>query len=776
MTDPVWAPYAVSAAAATGSIHGPLPLAGPSAGELLTFTWQQLQQIVSGFVNEFLRQVAVALGAIDIFGFRPYQALVEIGEDIAESKARFDALLAGLDLPTIDDVVTQMQSASSQAAAATASLAGFLSATGQASLAALGAALQTLIEWLTAIPANLLSGALPTGVTVGGNAIGTLLSNIDATGGLLASGITGALNTGVTVAGVGIGDLLQNLDGAGQIAGSAITGAITDATIAGSAITGSIAGDVISGITTVEQQITNGIYEGLNAVAPAVDQAASTVAANVNGWITGLFNTFRGPGAVAATAGQDEASEAASAQVANIVSLQTDVLALSTPPASTGLLSATVDFGNYPDGGMPGDFTVLDMRGVLGPGAGAAGAGTMAIRDGRVVYVPDDDDLGFSRDNAFLAVYDTPSRTEYQEVSAVWTGLTHDDYVYQHLGARLSSDGLTGVYWVAMPFLNQWQFWTVVDGVVTASPFAVNSAFSMKPGAKYTLRCGTPNGVKNVQILENGVPMYDHWGDDNEWNLSTSVVGPSNRLTGLGFSALTTSASFDPLLPMPASSFSASDNIASVVTPKYSYGYFVPPTIPAWTAGNMPAGATWTTDADGAKRLTCPSQSGDNIAYQYLTYPSGPFKLKIYVEIGTTSSMGFMGMPGSAAVNAGICLSDGTKVINVGHGVGTFSGGNFQEPGTYAGGQKMNSVSSYNSTFNGAWLSTRYIGGIPQWWSIEDTGTDRIIMYSVDGQNWHGVTVESNTAFLTPTRIGFYIDNVSTGKTCYARLLSWEGV
>ena len=81
------------------------------AGGMPTFplTWQQLQQIVAGLVNEFLRQVAVALGAVEIFGFKPYDALVTIGGEITTAKAQLDALIAGVEGTGITDVVAVLQ-------------------------------------------------------------------------------------------------------------------------------------------------------------------------------------------------------------------------------------------------------------------------------------------------------------------------------------------------------------------------------------------------------------------------------------------------------------------------------------------------------------------------------------------------------------------------------------------------------------------------------------------------------------------------------------------
>lgn len=267
MADLNWAPYAISADGANSAIHGPLPRAG---GELsFPFTWQQLQQIVANLVNEFLRQVAVALGAIEIFGFKPYEALVEIGEKIQAGVDNFNILLTAFGLPTVNDVATLLSNQAND-------FATFLAATGQATFAALGAALQALIDFLTAIPANLLSGAMPTTVTLSGTQLGTLLQYINSSGQFAAAQLTGALNTGLTFSGTALSVLLQYLNSSGQFSAAQLTGGINTAvTFGGTALstllqylnssgqfaagqlTGAINGSLTLGGVTLSTLVTN---------------------------------------------------------------------------------------------------------------------------------------------------------------------------------------------------------------------------------------------------------------------------------------------------------------------------------------------------------------------------------------------------------------------------------------------------------------------------------------------------------------------------------------
>lgn len=269
MADLNWAPYAISADGANSAIHGPLPRAG---GELsFPFTWQQLQQIVANLVNEFLRQVAVALGAIEIFGFKPYEALVEIGEKIQAGVDNFNILLSAFGLPTVNDVATLLADQAND-------FATFLAATGQATFAALGAALQALIDFLTAIPANLLSGAMPTTVTLSGTQLGTLLQYINSSGQFAAAQLTGALNTGLTFSGTALSVLLQYLNSSGQFSAAQLTGGINTAVTFGGTQLGTLLQYLNSSGQFAAGQLTGAINGGLTLGGVTL----STLVTNIN--------------------------------------------------------------------------------------------------------------------------------------------------------------------------------------------------------------------------------------------------------------------------------------------------------------------------------------------------------------------------------------------------------------------------------------------------------------------------------------------------------------
>lgn len=253
----------------TPGIHNAPPRV--PAPDPVAFTWQQLQQIVSGLVNEFLRQVAVALGAIEIFGFKPYEALVEIGENIAAGVDNFNLLLTAFGLPTIGDVADLLANQAND-------FATFLAATGQATFAALGAALQSLIDFLTAIPANLLSGALPTNVTLSGTQLGTLLQYLNSSGQYAAAQLTGSINGALTLGGTTLSTLFTNINGSGQLLASGLTGGLNTAvTFGGTALL-----TFFQNINASGQLLAPGITGALNGAVTLGGTTLSTLVTNIN--------------------------------------------------------------------------------------------------------------------------------------------------------------------------------------------------------------------------------------------------------------------------------------------------------------------------------------------------------------------------------------------------------------------------------------------------------------------------------------------------------------
>lgn len=192
-----------------------------------------------------------------------------------------------------------------------------------------------------------------------------------------------------------------------------------------------------------------------------------------------------------------------------------------------------------------------------------------------------------------------------------------------------------------------------------------------------------------------------------------------------------------------------------------------PPTT-GWTAVNMLTGWTWAADKD-SMLLTAPSVgSAVNWGYQYRAYPTPPFTLTICLEQTVSAT------PGSTSeANAGLVISDGTKIIAFGPFVISSASAPFGDTTAFATAIKYSSSTVYNSAYFAT--PAKILGGIPKWFRFTDNGTNIILEYSLNGADWITVVNESRTAFLTPTRIGIGANNYS-GAKLISRLRSWSGV
>ncbi|WP_373202691.1 DUF7257 domain-containing protein [Mycobacterium marinum] len=134
-------------------------LPAPSWQPTLPFSWAQLQQIVPALVNEFLRQVAVALGAIEIFGFNPVEALIQIGELIEDAQSKFNSLISGLSAGDISGVVTAVSGGITNAQNAVADMAAIISGAAVSTAAQVGAALAGAVDGIDDVVNNAIGGA-----------------------------------------------------------------------------------------------------------------------------------------------------------------------------------------------------------------------------------------------------------------------------------------------------------------------------------------------------------------------------------------------------------------------------------------------------------------------------------------------------------------------------------------------------------------------------------------------------------------------------------------
>ena len=178
-------------------------------------------------------------------------------------------------------------------------------------------------------------------------------------------------------------------------------------------------------------------------------------------------------------------------------------------------------------------------------------------------------------------------------------------------------------------------------------------------------------------------------------------------------------------------------------------------------------GSCTETVANGVAFVTCPASGNSSTAQlsmRYISYPSTPF----------TITMRFIPYLTENYHGAGFGISDGTKYYWLGFQPNygsTSEGGN---PGLTHKQCSSTSSCSGGGVITDFYPSPSSLGnmGVIQY---SDNGTNRTWKMSLDGGNsWYASGTETNTAFLTPTRIG-YIINAQTGSVATAMsVISWH--
>lgn len=187
-------------------------------------------------------------------------------------------------------------------------LSTFLTATGQATWAALGALINSLIDFLTTVPAELISGTLTGAVEIGGRAVDVLVQHLNAAGQYDAAYLLGEIGDAVTIGGTGIATTITDvfnqiqavLDAIFQAINGGITTGNTPAAVKAAleAIPG--ANILISGVNTLPGYLTNinssgqlllsGATGALNTAVTIGGQAVSTLF-NGSGQFIGVINS-----------------------------------------------------------------------------------------------------------------------------------------------------------------------------------------------------------------------------------------------------------------------------------------------------------------------------------------------------------------------------------------------------------------------------------------------------------------------------------------------------
>lgn len=333
-----------------------------------------------------------------------------------------------------------------------------------------------------------------------------------------------------------------------------------------------IAGANVSTITA-----TTGSSHAWAAVAVSIDFIVAA-SADHQTLVDHTYNAFRGPTSESSAVDVTLIHTEVSKQFYNISSIQNNLLGFNS---AFGLLNDVIAFASYPNGSMPAGFTTVTYD----PDGNVTGNATIGIDNGLCVYMDGSTTPAWTGQ---LAIWGTPTITDYQSISGIWSGQPKPSGgggAGNTLAGRLNSTGTSGIFWRFDELSSDWRLQYLKSGSYYTIALGVSpSLFTFKSAAIYTLNLGTSNGVDKAEILENGIPLADQFGatefDINQFGPG-SVIGSSNRLAGPAVIGYTQpgGAAFGYTLPM--STFATSDNFNVIP---------VPPTPALSVIGEIPSG------------------------------------------------------------------------------------------------------------------------------------------------------------------------------------------
>jgi hypothetical protein len=156
-----------------------------------------------------------------------------------------------------------------------------------------------------------------------------------------------------------------------------------------------------------------------------------------------------------------------------------------------------------------------------------------------------------------------------------------------------------------------------------------------------------------------------------------------------------------------------------------------------------------TTTNGGESLLSAVGAGGNNVTGRYVAYPTAPFTRTFCLQM-TPARVNGSGNPDNGT--AGIYLSDGTAVEYFGiYGVSMLA----IQFGPSVTNITTNVITPRYTTFFNNILWLRIDDGV-------NTAGQRTFWYSFDGVNFFQFWQESNTANLTPTRLGFFAQAFDT--------------
>jgi hypothetical protein len=363
--------------------------------------------------------------------------------------------------------------------------------------------------------------------------------------------IAGALNTAVTVAGTAIGTLLQHLNSSGQFDAAQLAGTLASAvSVAETQVSSALGG------SSLGADVSNIVTDVTNAVTAPLATAETAVKTQLTNFFTGLYNAATGGNSTAAAASDVAAGVAAHSS--NIIGIGATVAQLQQPAPSLGLVSAAINFANYPNAAsLPSIFDTIIVSGT--------GTGAWEIANGQAVFAP----AGTSTNTQF-AIYNVfQTATDYQQMDLILSSDPESNTFNQIIGRSEDNPGFSPVNYVELALEGTAGSTTltgVLSKVVAGTSAVIGSSFTVQyvPGAKYSLVCGMEiAGVlypRYFQVLVNGVAQPIGSGGAlylSDASGTLSLIGSGHRFGGFGGSQYYASSVL--YTPFPVSYFGIQD-------------------------------------------------------------------------------------------------------------------------------------------------------------------------------------------------------------------------
>jgi hypothetical protein len=192
------------------------------------------------------------------------------------------------------------------------------------------------------------------------------------------------------------------------------------------------------------------------------------------------------------------------------------------------------------------------------------------------------------------------------------------------------------------------------------------------------------------------------------------------------------------------------------------YAFGIPVTLPGAVSFSWRNQGGASVNANGFVVLTIPTSASNSLRGREIALPSKPFTLDACMSTAV----------GSNEYNSsGLYETDGTKVLTFGYQTGRANGANQQGAGEMAIGEWTN-VTTFSSFVSEMNMNSQTF--CLRW---NDDSTNNNWSWSTDGgASWSPIGSAGDTAYLTPTNIGFFgnQNTVSGGVTESANLTIWH--